>query len=115
MSRKYKLVVFVPDIAIEGLKYALFQAGAGVQGDYDSCSWQILGQGQFRPLSGSRPFIGKAGSLEVLDEWRLETLVEEKDLPEVVKALRNNHPYEEPAFDLFEIFDPENIPYGESR
>lgn len=105
MSRKYKLVVFVPDQAIEDLKHALFEAGAGVQGDYDSCSWQVLGWGQFRPLTGSSPFIGTKDRLESVEEWRLETLVEESCLTGVVQALRRSHPYEEPAFELVEIFD----------
>lgn len=100
MGRKYKLVVFVPDSAVELVKNALFSAGAGQLGNYDQCSWQCKGLGQFRPKSGSTPYIGDQNQLEQLEEWRLETLVEEGFLNEVVAALREAHPYEKPAFDL---------------
>ena len=107
MSRKYKLVIFVPDQSVELLKSALFSAGAGRLGDYDQCSWQTRGTGQFRPLSVSDPFVGELNQLEQHDEWRLETLVEESCIKEVLQALRESHPYEEPAFDLVRLEDPD--------
>lgn len=106
MSRKYKLVVFVPEVAIENLKQSLFDAGAGQLGDYDQCSWQTKGVGQFRPLSGSDPFVGAVHQLEQIEEWRLEMIVAEEFLASVVAALRETHPYEEPAFDLIALVDP---------
>lgn len=59
----YKLCYFVPESHLEVTKAALFDAGAGRVGDYDRCCWQVLGQGQFRPLPGSRPYLGEAGRL----------------------------------------------------
>lgn len=103
MGRKYKLVVFVPDEALESLKEALFEAGAGKLGDYDCCSWQTQGLGQFRPLEGSSPYLGQQEKVEEVVEWRLETLVEEKSLSEVLEALIKAHPYEEPAYDLIKL------------
>jgi len=104
-SAVFKLVVFVPDSHLEQLKQALFNAGAGRQGNYSDCCWQILGQGQFRPLEGSRPALGERGNLEEVAEWRLETLVAAEDWPAVREALRRAHPYESPAFDLIGLLE----------
>lgn len=103
MSRKYKLVVFIPLEAIEAVKKSIFDAGAGRLGSYDRCSWQTKGLGQFRPLSGSKPYLGKENLLEQVEEWRLETLVESSCLENVLDALKQAHPYEEPAFDLISL------------
>ena len=73
MGRKYKLIVFVPSKDLEPLKQAIFDAGAGHQGNYDRCSWQSLGSGQFRPLVGSKPYLGKENEVEQVEEWRFET------------------------------------------
>lgn len=99
----YKLIVFVPETHTEAVKSALFEVGAGRQGDYDSCSWQTAGQGQFRPLSGSQPYLGQHGEVETVAEYRVEMLCEEALLPAVVRALRQAHPYEEPAFEVLSL------------
>jgi len=67
----YQLVFYVPETHVESVKQAVFNAGGGRIGDYDRCCWQTLGQGQFRPLAGSSPFLGKAGSVEKVDEYRV--------------------------------------------
>ncbi len=106
MSKQYKLVVYVPESHLELLKSALFAAGAGRQGCYDRCCWQTPGTGQFRPLEGSQPFIGEAakaqGVVEQVAEYRVEMLCAEAVLKTVLTALVDTHPYEEPAFDVFE-------------
>jgi hypothetical protein len=94
----YVLVTYVPESHLESLKAALFSAGAGRIGAYDSCSWQCLGQGQFRPLSGAHPFLGKEGELERVSEWRLECVLEESAAAKVLAALKASHPYETPAY-----------------
>jgi len=96
----YKLVVYVPEKSLEIVKKAIFGAGAGKLGNYDCCSWQTKGHGQFRPLNGSKPCIGNIGKLETVIKWRLEVLVEESIASDVKKALLNAHPYEEPAFEF---------------
>jgi hypothetical protein len=101
----YKLIVFIPETHTEQVKTALFAAGAGRQGDYDCCAWQTLGQGQFRPLDGSKPFIGQQGDIETVAEYRVEMLCEEAQLKAVVSALREAHPYEEPAFEVIQLVD----------
>ena len=68
----YKLCVYVPEEHCEAVKRALFEAGAGKIGDYDSCAWQTKGEGQFRPLKGSDPYIGQEGSVERVPEYKVE-------------------------------------------
>ena len=101
----YKLIVFIPETHTEDVKNALFAAGAGRQGDYDCCAWQSQGQGQFRPLDGSKPFIGQQGDIETVAEYRVEMLCEQARLKTVVSALREAHPYEEPAFEVIQLVD----------
>jgi hypothetical protein len=101
----YKLCFYVPDSHAELVKQALFTAGAGRIGAYDSCCWQVLGQGQFRPLAGSQAFIGQQGQLEVLAEWKVELVVADELIHAVVKALRLSHPYEAPAFAVWQLTD----------
>ena len=103
----YKLVVYIPEKSLETVKKALFDAGAGQMGNYDRCSWQTKGQGQFRPLEGSSPNIGDTGTLETLTEWRLEVLVMEAVASGVKRALIDSHPYEEPAFEFLACSDIE--------
>ncbi len=104
--KSYKLVVFVPDTALAALSAALFAAGAGAQGLYRECAWRVEGTGQFRPLEGAQPALGQVGELEQVRESRLELLVTEPVLGAVLRALHAHHPYEEPAYDVFERIDP---------
>ncbi len=99
----YKLCYFVPETHLEQTKNALFNSGAGRIGDYDSCAWQSLGQGQFRPLAGSDPFLGNQGELEVVAEYKVELVCEDALVVEALKALKQAHPYEEPAYEVYRI------------
>ena len=98
-----KLVVFVPPEALEFLRDALFDAGAGRIGDYDRCSWSTAGTGTFRALPGAKPTVGEIGREERHPEVRLETVFPAARRDDVVRALRNAHPYEEPAFDIYPL------------
>ena len=84
----YKLGFYVPEQALEKVKSALFEVGAGHSGNYDLCCWQTLGQSQFRPLPRSRPSIGEEEKLSLLDEYRLEMVCEDHVISDVVKALK---------------------------
>jgi len=99
----YKLTVYIPETHLEPVKDALFAAGAGRYAAYDRCCWQVLGQGQFRPLEGSEPFIGKTGVIEHVPEYRVEMICEDVRVAAVAAALRAAHPYEEPAFDFVRV------------
>ena len=92
-----KLCFYVPESHLEPVKRALFAAGAGRVGDYGECCWQVSGQGQFRPLPGSEPFIGAAGELETVAEYRVEMLCLPELADAVIEALCASHPYEEPT------------------
>jgi hypothetical protein len=96
----FKLCFYVPASHLEQVKRAVFSTGAGRIGDYDSCCWQVLGQGQFRPLDGSKPFLGQQGVVEVTPEYRVEMVCEAKRINAAVAALLDSHPYEEPAWDV---------------
>ena len=96
----YKLSFFVPDSHVDGVKSAVFAAGGGRIGAYDHCAWQVLGQGQFRPLEGSQPFIGKTGQVEHVEEWKVELVVADELIVAVVAALKLSHPYETPAYEV---------------
>ncbi|MDD4018257.1 MAG: NGG1p interacting factor NIF3 [Kiritimatiellae bacterium] len=99
----YKLTVYIPETHLEAVKEALFAAGAGRYAAYDRCCWQVLGQGQFRPLAGSDPFIGQAGAEEGVQEYRVEMICADAAVDGVTRALRATHPYEEPAFDFVRL------------
>ena len=99
----YKLCYFVPETHLEKTKRALFEIGAGKIGDYDSCAWQCAGQGQFRPLEGSDPFLGEKGALEVVEEYKVELVCEDDLVGEALKALKQAHPYEEPAYEVYRM------------
>lgn len=99
----YKLAFFVPESHLQTVKNALFAAGAGRIGDYEHCCWQTLGTGQFRPLPGAQPFLGQQGQLEQVPEWKVEMVLADDLVGAVVGALRASHPYEEPAFDLWQL------------
>lgn len=99
----YKLCLYVPQDHLEPVKQAVFQAGGGKIGDYDSCCWQTLGTGQFRPLPGSDPFIGDTCKLETVPEYQVELVCADDKIAAVVEALQQAHPYEEPAYQVWKL------------
>jgi hypothetical protein len=98
-----KLVVFVPPEALDRVRDSLFTAGAGRIGDYERCSWYTEGTGTFLGGEGTQPAIGASGCEEHVPELRLETVFPAERHERVVAALRDAHPYEEPAFDVYEL------------
>jgi hypothetical protein len=98
-----KLVVFVPREALDSVREALFEAGAGRIGDYTRCSFYTEGTGTFFGGEGTDPDVGQAGREQRVAELRLETVFPEERQAEVVEALRRAHPYEEPAFDVYPL------------
>jgi hypothetical protein len=100
-----KLVVFVPEAALDAVRDALFSAGAGRIGDYERCSWYTAGTGTFMGGEATDPSIGERGREERVPELRLETVFPAERQDDVVAALRAAHPYEEPAFDVYELVE----------
>lgn len=101
----YRINVYVPESHLEEVKAALFTAGAGKTGDYDSCCWQTKGQGQFRPLEGSAPYIGQAGKVETVEEYKLEMVCVAENVKAALESMIQAHPYEEPAYDVYKSVD----------
>lgn len=99
----YKITVYVPESHVETVKSALFDAGAGRIGNYDSCCWQVLGQGQFKPLKGSNPAIGQQQQDEQVAEYKVELVCAEAYITHALDAMIAAHPYEEPAYDVIKI------------
>ena len=100
------LVTFVPEKDLEKVAAALSDAGAGCIGNYSHCTYRSHGTGTFLPHEGTHPAIGQVGKLEYVDEIRIETIVPADRVDAVVQALRQSHPYEEPAFDLVQLSAP---------
>ncbi len=106
-KKRYKIVVYVPEANADALREALGNAGAGVIGNYSHCTFTLKGVGRFKPNENANPTIGEAGKLEEVAEDRIETVCEEAALKNVLKAIKDVHPYEEPATDVYpiEIFE----------
>lgn len=96
-----KVAAFVPTSHAEAVRDAMTQAGAGQLGDYSACTFSTPGQGTFQPEEGAHPFLGQVGQLERADEVRLEMICPPECLDRVVAAMREAHPYELPAYDVF--------------
>lgn len=100
-----KWVVMATTTDTVRVREALFAAGAGELGDYRECSWTVTGDGQFRPLPGAAPTLGVVGEVETVREDRVEVIAPRRSRARILAALRAAHPYEEPAFDVFETAD----------
>lgn len=98
-----KWVIFTPVTATDAVRAAVFDAGAGNIGDYSQCCWSVAGTGQFLPNDGADPAVGTIGSVQRLSEDRIEVIAPARRRAAVLAAMRAAHPYEEPAFDVFEL------------
>lgn len=109
VTRQYKFTVFVPQEYTDKIVDAIHRGGGGRIGAYSHCSFRSPGTGTFIPMEGARPFSGSIGKMERAEEDRLEALVPEKALRDVLAEVRQAHPYEEVAFDVFPLHeaDPE--------
>ena len=99
----YQLCFYVPETHLEAVKAALFAVGAGQLHGYDQCCWQSVGEGQFRPLPGSRPYLGESLRLEKVVEYKVEMICRAEVVKAALVALRASHPYETPAYRVYPI------------
>lgn len=99
----YKIIFYAPKTHVEQIKNAMFAANAGVIGNYQHCAWQVLGEGQFMPLADSHAFIGEKNTLEKIPEYKVEMVCEEEYIKEIISALKQSHPYETPAYQVFKM------------
>ena len=93
-----KLEFYVPSAYAEQVKNALFDAGAGQIGNYERCSWETEGIGQFMPMEGSSPAIGELQQLSRLPELKIEMVCRKSIIDDVINVLKEAHPYETPAY-----------------
>lgn len=114
-TQEVKLVVFVPRESVEQIRGALATAGAGQIGAYEVCSFASEGEGTFLGDESSNPSTGQAGRLERVAELRLEMVCSRSALPLAIETLRQFHPYEEPAFDIYELSPKPNRASGIGR
>lgn len=98
----YHIAVYVPESHVEKVKEKMFQAGAGRIGNYDFCSFEYKGIGQFRPLPGSTPFLGSENTVEKVEEVKVEMVCSNEFLTEAITAMKASHPYETPAYYVIE-------------
>jgi len=98
-----KLVTFCPHDHSEKVRTAMFNAGAGQIGNYNCCSYNLEGEGTFRAMEGTKPYVGKVGEIHFEKETRIETIVPDYKLGKVIKAMLDAHPYEEVAYDVYPL------------
>lgn len=104
-SNFVKIRTAVPVESAEKVRQAMGDAGAGVQGNYSHCSGSYLSVGRFIPLAGANPAIGQIGKPEEVQEEIIEMLCHVDKVAGVIDALKNTHPYEEPAIDIIQRLD----------
>ncbi len=105
-TKNVKIVVFVPGTHAAAVREAMGKAGAGKIGNYTYCTFSSKGVGRFRPEQGANPHIGEVGKFEEVEEERIETVCTKESLGVVIKAMKEVHPYDEVAFDVYPL---ENI------
>lgn len=110
-SSRKKVVVYVPRNSVDTLSSALFEAGGGIIGNYEKCSNQIEIKGTFLGNDDSNPNLGEKGKFEIVDEVRLEAIFDYWNISKAVKAIKEFHPYEEPAFEIYNL-ENDNFQYG---
>lgn len=105
-SVNVKIIVFVPETHTDIVREAMGKAGAGKIGNYSFCSFSSKGIGRFKPEDGSKPHIGEVGKFEEVSEERIEVVCSREKLQDVIRAIKEVHPYDEVALDVYPI---ENI------
>jgi dinuclear metal center YbgI/SA1388 family protein len=98
-----KLVIYAPVESEQAVLEALLATGAGTIGAYTGCSFRARGTGTFKPGPSSQPYSGTRGALSHVDEIRIETVVERKQLARVIAHVRQHHPYETMAYDVYPL------------
>ncbi len=98
-----QLVTFIPETHVEPVRQAIFEAGAGHIGNYDQCGYSAQGEGSFRALDGAQPFVGEQDKQHIEKEIRFETVFPNYLQSRVIAALQKKHPYEEVAYDVYQL------------
>ena len=107
--KRVKIIVTVPSENLEELREAICSEGAGVIGNYSYCTMSTKCIGTFMPADNANPYIGEKNKLEFVDEEKLEVVCNINIVKNVLKKLREVHPYEEPAIDIIPLIDEEDL------
>lgn len=107
--KQVKIITTAPYKDADKIRQALGEAGAGSIGDYRYCSFSITGKGRFIPTEQADPHIGEANKLEIVEEEQIEVICDRDQARQVIAALRNAHPYEEPIVDIVPLLDEEEL------
>lgn len=102
-EKLYKVAVYVPVSHSDVVRKAMADSGAGYIGNYSHCTFNTRGTGTFMPKEGTDPFIGKTNKIEYVEEEKIETIVNEGDLNNVIESMIMAHPYEEVAYDIYNL------------
>lgn len=111
LSNLKKLIVFAPVDSVDKVANAMYDVGAGIIGEYTNCSFRTTGIGTFKGSEKSNPAIGEKNKLEKVNEVKIEVLINDFNLSKVIAAMKNAHPYEEVAYDIYPLQN-ENKNYG---
>ena len=103
--KKVKIFVTIPLNSVEIVRNAIFEAGAGIIGNYTHCSTSVKSIGTFKPNDKANPHIGQINTLEFVKEEKLEVICDIENVKNVITSLRNAHPYEEPAIDIVPLIE----------
>lgn len=107
--KRVKILVTVPIDQVEKVRNAVCESGAGIIGNYTYCTTSVKSVGTFLPNDNASPYIGSKNVLEFIDEEKLEFVCDVDKVKQVVKRLREVHPYEEPAIDIVPLIDEDNF------
>ncbi len=108
---QYKLIVFVPELFLDRVSQAIFEAGGGRIGNYNKCSYRVTGTGTFEGNEESKPLLGTSENFEQVEEIKLEVILDKWNLQSVIAEMLSAHPYEEPAYDIYPL-ENDNVNYG---
>ena len=103
MASRYKLCVNVPLVSADAVREAIGRAGGGKLGNYSFCSFSIRGTGRFKPEAGANPSVGEVGKMESVEEERIEVVMDAVVLEDVIAAMKEVHPYEEVAYEVYAL------------
>lgn len=107
--KNVKIIVFIPEEKVSELRDAVCNAGAGVLGKYTYCTSNAKVSGTYIPSSNAEPYKGTQNTLEIVEEIRLEFLCDVKKVKNVLKIIREIHPYEEPEIDIVPLLDEKSF------
>jgi hypothetical protein len=106
---KVKIFVTIPVENVDEVRTAMCEVGAGIIGNYTFCSSSVKTVGTFIPNNDANPYIGEKNKIEYVNEEKLEVICDINKVKDVLKRLREVHPYEEPAIDIIPLIDESNF------